>query len=272
MDRSSRKTCADTLEHLDDFYDSRRRGSAPTVRRWNDFRDHTAEWVDPVSTEWRGLEVCEMPPNSRGHLALRALERLEPLDGLTPDDAEWHQRLIRSFDDQDGRDGDTIYLCARDENGMSVSLNQSLSAAFGSGVVIPGTGVLLHNRARVLHAGRVHRRREADAHARSGDGAAGRRAAPHLRDDGRAGADPDPPAAAGAHLRRRRRTSPTPSRRRAGASAPSGLLAEAGLPDIGAQPMPIPDNAGHAHAILVSPRTACTPPPTPARTAIALGY
>ena len=44
-------------------------------------------------------------------------------------------------------EGDTIYLCARDENGMAVSLNQSLSEAFGSGVMVPGTGVLLHNRA-----------------------------------------------------------------------------------------------------------------------------
>ncbi|MEO8458557.1 MAG: gamma-glutamyltransferase, partial [Chloroflexota bacterium] len=29
------------------------------------------------------------------------------------------------------------------------------------------------------------------------------------------------------------------------------LLAEAGLPNIGAQPMPDPSNAGHAHAILI---------------------
>ena len=33
---------------------------------------------------------------------------------------------------------------------MAVSLNQSLFQAFGSGVVVPGTGVLLHNRAAYL--------------------------------------------------------------------------------------------------------------------------
>src|SRR5262249_11280791 len=38
------------------------------------------------------------------------------------------------------------YLCAVDANGMAVSLSQSLFQAFGSGVVVPGTGVLLHNR------------------------------------------------------------------------------------------------------------------------------
>jgi gamma-glutamyltranspeptidase/glutathione hydrolase len=30
-----------------------------------------------------------------------------------------------------------------------------------------------------------------------------------------------------------------------------GLIAEDGLPDIGAAPMPYPDNAGHMHAILI---------------------
>jgi gamma-glutamyltranspeptidase/glutathione hydrolase len=44
-------------------------------------------------------------------------------------------------------DGDTIYLCAADREGNVVSLIQSLYAAFGSGVHVPGTGVTLHNRA-----------------------------------------------------------------------------------------------------------------------------
>ena len=43
-------------------------------------------------------------------------------------------------------DGDTIYLCAADRDGNVVSLIQSLYAAFGSGVHVPGTGVTLHNR------------------------------------------------------------------------------------------------------------------------------
>ena len=43
-------------------------------------------------------------------------------------------------------DGDTIYLCTADRDGMVVSLIQSLYAAFGSGVHVPGTGVTLHNR------------------------------------------------------------------------------------------------------------------------------
>jgi gamma-glutamyltranspeptidase/glutathione hydrolase len=42
--------------------------------------------------------------------------------------------------------GDTTYLCVVDGDGMMVSLIQSVSSAFGSGVVAGDTGVLLNNR------------------------------------------------------------------------------------------------------------------------------
>ena len=42
--------------------------------------------------------------------------------------------------------GDTIYLSVIDRDGNIVSLIQSLYSSFGSGVVAPGTGVMLHNR------------------------------------------------------------------------------------------------------------------------------
>jgi gamma-glutamyltranspeptidase len=43
-------------------------------------------------------------------------------------------------------DGDTTYLCVVDSAGMMVSLIQSVSSAFGSGVIAGDTGVLLNNR------------------------------------------------------------------------------------------------------------------------------
>lgn len=43
--------------------------------------------------------------------------------------------------------GGTVYLCAADESGMMVSYIQSNYAGFGSGVVVPGTGIHLQNRA-----------------------------------------------------------------------------------------------------------------------------
>ncbi len=42
--------------------------------------------------------------------------------------------------------GGTVYLTAADENGMMISLIQSNYMGFGSGVVVPGTGVSLQNR------------------------------------------------------------------------------------------------------------------------------
>jgi gamma-glutamyltranspeptidase/glutathione hydrolase len=47
--------------------------------------------------------------------------------------------------DRDGT-GDTIFLGVVDKNGNAVSMIQSLFAAFGSGRMVPGTGVTLHNR------------------------------------------------------------------------------------------------------------------------------
>lgn len=242
---------ANTLENLEYFYEYVGEAAPPPFDA-GDFRSHKAEWVDPVTTDWRGLEVAEMPPNSRGHLALRALERLESLDGLTPDDAEWHHRLIRSFEHRDGRDGDTIYLCVRDEDGMSVSLNQSLSAAFGSGVVIPGTGVLLHNRAEYFSpeeyvggAKPVHTLAPAMA-LESGE--------PRFIFGTMGG-----PAQIQFHLQILARVFVAGQPVEEAISGPrwrfgeGGLLGEAGLPDIGAAPMPFPDSAGHAHAILVTP-------------------
>jgi gamma-glutamyltranspeptidase/glutathione hydrolase len=42
--------------------------------------------------------------------------------------------------------GGTVYLCAADRDGMMVSYIQSNYEGFGSGVVVPGTGIALHNR------------------------------------------------------------------------------------------------------------------------------
>lgn len=56
--------------------------------------------------------------------------------------------------------GGTVYLTAADESGMMVSFIQSNYAGFGSGVVVPGTGISLQNRGagfslRSDHANRV---------------------------------------------------------------------------------------------------------------------
>lgn len=45
-----------------------------------------------------------------------------------------------------GGDGDTVYLCVVDAAGNAVSMIESNFSAFGSGRMVTGTGILLHNR------------------------------------------------------------------------------------------------------------------------------
>jgi gamma-glutamyltranspeptidase / glutathione hydrolase len=42
--------------------------------------------------------------------------------------------------------GDTVFLCVVDKNGNAVAMIQSLYSSFGSGRMVPGTGIVLHNR------------------------------------------------------------------------------------------------------------------------------
>jgi gamma-glutamyltranspeptidase/glutathione hydrolase len=48
--------------------------------RMEDFREHEANWVDPVSVDYRGVEVFELPPNGQGIAALQMLQILEGFD------------------------------------------------------------------------------------------------------------------------------------------------------------------------------------------------
>ncbi|HUT90366.1 MAG TPA: gamma-glutamyltransferase [Thermoguttaceae bacterium] len=55
-----------------------------------DFRDHRADWVEPVTTSYRGYDVWELPPNGQGIAALQILNVLENFDvgSLEPNSAE----------------------------------------------------------------------------------------------------------------------------------------------------------------------------------------
>ncbi len=45
-----------------------------------DFEKHTSTWVDPVSTNYRGFDVFELPPNGQGIATLEMLNILEGFD------------------------------------------------------------------------------------------------------------------------------------------------------------------------------------------------
>lgn len=55
-----------------------------------DLKDHTANWVDPVSASYRGWDVWEIPPNGQGIAVLQILNMLELFDigSMEPNSAE----------------------------------------------------------------------------------------------------------------------------------------------------------------------------------------
>lgn len=172
-------------ERLDSF--SRKYGG---YIRKEDLEAFRPEWVEPVSVNYRGYDVCEIPPNGQGIVALMALNILKGFefdakdspdtyhkqieaiklafadgkkyitessrmkvkveDLLSDAYAEERRKLIRSeaIDPFPGTPakGGTVYLAAADGEGNMVSYIQSNFAGFGSGLVVPGTGISLHNR------------------------------------------------------------------------------------------------------------------------------
>ena len=157
-----------------------------------DLASHTSTWVDPISTNYRGHDVWEIPPNGQGLAALIALNILEGYDlarfgrdslgayhleieamklafsdahryiadpehAAVPTKELLDKRYAGSrralIDDcaqarvaGEPMKGGTVYLCAADADGMMVSYIQSNYEGFGSGIVIPGTGIALQNR------------------------------------------------------------------------------------------------------------------------------
>lgn len=47
---------------------------------YRDLSEHTSEWIDPVSVNYRGYDVWELPPNGQGIAALQMLNILEGFD------------------------------------------------------------------------------------------------------------------------------------------------------------------------------------------------
>ncbi len=47
---------------------------------YEDLANHKSEWVDPVSVNYRGVDVWELPPNTQGVAALQILQILEAYD------------------------------------------------------------------------------------------------------------------------------------------------------------------------------------------------
>lgn len=173
-------------EKIDAF--SKREGGY--IRR-EDLEAYHAEWVEPITTNYKGYDVWEIPPNGHGIVVLMALNILEGMDLtgghddpqvihrqmealklaftdgkryiadprymkatveelLSKDYAAKRRALIgeTALDPKPGQPfcGDTVYLNAADGDGNMISYIQSTFFGFGSGLVVPDTGIFLQNR------------------------------------------------------------------------------------------------------------------------------
>ncbi|RJF99257.1 gamma-glutamyltransferase family protein [Noviherbaspirillum saxi] len=172
---------------------ARQHDAALTVE---DLATFSPEWMTPISRDYGGYTVHEIPPNGQGITALIALGIVEQLEigRYRLDSADFHhlqieaiklafadtyrwvadQRAMTEVRPADLLDdnylaerarridlrragtpahgkppqGGTVYLSAADESGMMISFIQSNFHGFGSGVVVPETGISLHNRGR----------------------------------------------------------------------------------------------------------------------------
>ena len=73
------------------------RGNEGFLRK-SDFEKHTSTWVEPVSTNYRGYDVFELPPNGQGIATLQMLNILEGFDlrGLGRNSPETLHTLIEA--------------------------------------------------------------------------------------------------------------------------------------------------------------------------------
>ena len=160
-----------------------------------------SDWVEPISTTYKGHRIYELPPNGQGMAALEMLNILEGYDVkysghnsatylhlfveakklafadlrawlADPTRAElpvptiiskdYARRQRKRIDVNKAatnvstgikgpvqwleQTGDTVYFTVADKDRNVVSFINSLFNAFGSGVVVPGTGILLQDR------------------------------------------------------------------------------------------------------------------------------
>ncbi|GAC16023.1 gamma-glutamyltransferase [Aliiglaciecola lipolytica] len=65
---------------------------------YEDLASHTSTWVEPVSTNYRGYDVWELPPNSQGIAALQILNMLEQFDieGMGFDSPEYIHTFVEA--------------------------------------------------------------------------------------------------------------------------------------------------------------------------------
>ncbi len=161
-----------------------------------DFAAHESLWQSPLSVPFYGRDVWTMPPNSYGPTLLFQLLELEAqhIDAVDPESADFIARgfaarkrayaqaakwiadpavaeapmrellatalrartPVTTPPPAEARDRCTTNAIVIDGNGLAVSLIESVSAPYGSGVVLERSGILLNNRMAGFNADRAH--------------------------------------------------------------------------------------------------------------------
>lgn len=158
--------------------------------RKSDLAKFEVEWVEPISVNYRGYDIWEIPPNGQGVIALMGLNIMKSFklsrssnvdtyhtqfeamklafsDGLkyisdkknmsvTTSELlsdEYSKARAKLINDEaaypvagEPQKSGTVYLSTADSDGNMVSYIQSNYMGFGSGIVIPGTGIAMQNR------------------------------------------------------------------------------------------------------------------------------
>nr|WP_070110784.1 gamma-glutamyltransferase [Clostridium acetireducens] len=158
--------------------------------RKSDLEKYKPEWIKPVSINYKGYDIWEMPPNGQGLIALMALNILNDFQFNSKESIDTYHKQIEAIKIafEDGlkyitdpkymnisieqllsksyaeskkklitnkayiprkiipSEGGTVYLATADKEGNMVSYIQSNYADFGSGLVVPETGICLQNR------------------------------------------------------------------------------------------------------------------------------
>ena len=65
--------------------------------RYEDLAAYEAKWVEPVSVNYRGYEVCEIPPNGQGIVALMALNILKEFSFPEKESVETYHRQLEAI-------------------------------------------------------------------------------------------------------------------------------------------------------------------------------
>ncbi|MCL2576320.1 MAG: gamma-glutamyltransferase family protein [Defluviitaleaceae bacterium] len=155
----------------------------------NDLAAHQTLWVEPISVNYKGYDVWQIPPNGQGLVGLIAMNILSGFEDTSCEITKYHRsfeamklafaagkaaitdpdhmtitvdellssqyikKLRSQITDTAAQpapvlpdSGGTVYLAAADGDGNMISFIQSNYMGFGSGLVVPNTGIALQNR------------------------------------------------------------------------------------------------------------------------------